>query len=255
MTIIASCTCGAKLKAPPELAGKRVKCPSCGQPIAIPIPSDASSEEIDPLAISASNDDPLGLGDLSTDFAFGGSLPQGQVLPSLGANAYAVSGTGPSPAAHRNKDEREEFRREFGDVEDRTYSRVPYLVSVYGVILIGVFSLNVLLNLLFTIWGLVAIIAGGANSEEQMTFLLICGVILAINCLVSFPFVRLAIGLANGYRSSVYGLLFLLVAALTFGVGCFVIREFLFAFIILGVSAMLFVPPAVASLRNWDAFQ
>jgi hypothetical protein len=28
--------CGAKLQAPEKLAGKRVKCPKCGQPLAVP---------------------------------------------------------------------------------------------------------------------------------------------------------------------------------------------------------------------------
>ena len=34
--IAANCSCGAKFKAKQELAGKRVKCPSCGHPLTVP---------------------------------------------------------------------------------------------------------------------------------------------------------------------------------------------------------------------------
>ena len=55
MSIQAACTCGAQFAAKPELAGKRVKCPKCGQPFMIPAGPA--------LAVSASPaDDPLGLG-------------------------------------------------------------------------------------------------------------------------------------------------------------------------------------------------
>lgn len=36
MSIVVSCQCGKKFAAPENLAGKKVKCPSCGQPIIIP---------------------------------------------------------------------------------------------------------------------------------------------------------------------------------------------------------------------------
>lgn len=36
MSIAVACACGAKLKAPDTAAGKRVKCPKCGDPIAVP---------------------------------------------------------------------------------------------------------------------------------------------------------------------------------------------------------------------------
>lgn len=36
MPILANCSCGAKFKAKDDLAGKRVKCPSCAQPFEIP---------------------------------------------------------------------------------------------------------------------------------------------------------------------------------------------------------------------------
>ena len=39
-TIRVSCTCGGSFYAKQELAGKRIKCPKCSQPIAIPYPAD-----------------------------------------------------------------------------------------------------------------------------------------------------------------------------------------------------------------------
>lgn len=41
MTIIAQCQCGARFKAKPELAGKQVKCPSCGAALTVPRASAA----------------------------------------------------------------------------------------------------------------------------------------------------------------------------------------------------------------------
>src|SRR5215831_11304952 len=35
------CACGAAIAAPSRLAGKRVKCPKCGQPVALPAPEPA----------------------------------------------------------------------------------------------------------------------------------------------------------------------------------------------------------------------
>lgn len=42
MSIKATCTCGAEFKAKPELAGKRVKCPTCGQAFTVPKPQAAA---------------------------------------------------------------------------------------------------------------------------------------------------------------------------------------------------------------------
>ena len=35
------CKCGKRLKVRDELAGKRVRCPGCGQPVAVPANGDA----------------------------------------------------------------------------------------------------------------------------------------------------------------------------------------------------------------------
>ena len=40
MPIVIACQCGKKLQAKDELAGKRVKCPQCGQPLTVPAPGD-----------------------------------------------------------------------------------------------------------------------------------------------------------------------------------------------------------------------
>jgi hypothetical protein len=54
MSIRATCPCGKAFLAKPELAGKLVRCPSCGQPFQVPMPAAAPT-----------NGDPLGIGDLS----------------------------------------------------------------------------------------------------------------------------------------------------------------------------------------------
>ncbi len=45
MSIDITCSCGKRLRAKAELAGRRVQCPACGQPLAIPAPS----AEVQPL--------------------------------------------------------------------------------------------------------------------------------------------------------------------------------------------------------------
>ena len=91
MPIIATCTCGAKLKAPPKLAGKKVKCPSCAQPILIPTQGVATlEEEADPLATLDANDDPLGLGDLSPAPLPARPLPQKPTRHPTGKPAWVI---------------------------------------------------------------------------------------------------------------------------------------------------------------------
>ncbi len=38
MAIEVGCTCGQRFRAQPHLAGKQLRCPSCGSPLAIPVP-------------------------------------------------------------------------------------------------------------------------------------------------------------------------------------------------------------------------
>jgi hypothetical protein len=54
MTIATTCPCGKKYQVKEELAGKRVKCPACGDAFEVPLPP------VDPL--EAPSSDPLGLG-------------------------------------------------------------------------------------------------------------------------------------------------------------------------------------------------
>ena len=73
MSLCVTCGCGKSFRAPPTLAGKTVKCPACGSPIAIPLENEAvlnaelvplaSSDPLagDPLAVGSAHD-PLGLG-------------------------------------------------------------------------------------------------------------------------------------------------------------------------------------------------
>ncbi len=117
-----TCQCGKTFQAPPKLAGKRVKCPACGQGIQIPTPnaqptpqpvaladplgdhplgaplSDPLSDALsDPLANRA---DPLATQDPST--GFGGASPLGTepvagAAPGL-ANAWAQQAGGQANA-------------------------------------------------------------------------------------------------------------------------------------------------------------
>lgn len=66
MPIGVICQCGASFRAKEELAGKRVKCPACGQPLAIPHTTTPDSAP-DPLGVNADGDDPLGLGQGPSD--------------------------------------------------------------------------------------------------------------------------------------------------------------------------------------------
>jgi hypothetical protein len=47
MTVRFQCTCGKKLKAPDEHAGKRMLCAGCGNPVRVPMPDDDLDEEED----------------------------------------------------------------------------------------------------------------------------------------------------------------------------------------------------------------
>ena len=47
--MVVACNCGKKLRAKAELAGKRVKCPACGQPLAVPAPQPAAPQPADEL--------------------------------------------------------------------------------------------------------------------------------------------------------------------------------------------------------------
>jgi hypothetical protein len=68
MTMKVRCKCGAALRAEDKLAGKRVKCPACGQPFtipdSIPVPTQTTKVPADTASVA---DDPLGLGGLSED--------------------------------------------------------------------------------------------------------------------------------------------------------------------------------------------
>ncbi|MFP6675334.1 MAG: DUF805 domain-containing protein [Pirellulaceae bacterium] len=46
MTINASCSCGKTFRVKDELAGKKVKCSTCGQPFTVPAPSNASPSSV-----------------------------------------------------------------------------------------------------------------------------------------------------------------------------------------------------------------
>ena len=84
MSTIVQCACKKKLRAGPKLAGKRVKCPNCGNTIQIPglsapLPSSQPKPKaaakpkpatVPPSPPSTGNDDPL-FDSLDDDFEFG----------------------------------------------------------------------------------------------------------------------------------------------------------------------------------------
>ena len=48
--VVASCKCGKPIKAKAEYAGKRIKCPSCGESLRLPSPNGSSKKKVEPLA-------------------------------------------------------------------------------------------------------------------------------------------------------------------------------------------------------------
>lgn len=58
MSITVSCSCGKRLKAPDNLAGKRVKCPACGTLVDIPKVPESTSGETYALAPEEDRDCP-----------------------------------------------------------------------------------------------------------------------------------------------------------------------------------------------------
>lgn len=53
MSIAITCSCGASLRAKPEHAGKRLKCPKCGQPVSVPAPVEQQAARQKPSSAGA----------------------------------------------------------------------------------------------------------------------------------------------------------------------------------------------------------
>jgi RsiW-degrading membrane proteinase PrsW (M82 family) len=111
MPIPIACSCGKSLKVKDEYAGKRVKCPGCGQPLSVP----AKSEETHSLPIDTGSDTPpapppdepapnvAGWGSLdeepAPDVAGWGSLGDEPPRPTQPRKSRRGSKTRPRPAA------------------------------------------------------------------------------------------------------------------------------------------------------------
>src|SRR5688572_14516442 len=106
MPIPVTCTCGKRVAAKDEFAGKRLKCPSCGGAIAIPAsqaaaPQPAAPAQADPLfasdpfAASASSGNAFDLGNLS---GFDAPGPASAPFDS-GAGPFASSAPSLFPSA------------------------------------------------------------------------------------------------------------------------------------------------------------
>jgi hypothetical protein len=89
MPVPVACACGAKFAAKDELAGKRVKCPNCGQPLAIPL---AQAPAPDPLGGSTS-DDPFGAAPAQSGFPASNQ-------PGFGTTQPMQSPLGQAPASN-----------------------------------------------------------------------------------------------------------------------------------------------------------
>jgi hypothetical protein len=67
MPIEVTCQCGKRIKAKDELAGRRVKCPGCSQPLAIPAPTTAeAAPQSRPSDAYSDLFDDIGLGQQTT---------------------------------------------------------------------------------------------------------------------------------------------------------------------------------------------
>lgn len=92
MPIAVACQCGKRFQAKDELAGKRVKCPGCGNPLAIPTPQPAGGgNELDDL-FGPPAGDPL--------FAAGARAPAGfgpQGMPGSAGPPRPRRKKGPNP--------------------------------------------------------------------------------------------------------------------------------------------------------------
>ncbi len=92
MPIVAKCPCGQSFSAKDELAGKKVKCPVCGQAFVVPRPERPAP---------APADDPLGLGDAGEQGLFDDPLgPAPPTLPDASPDPLAPgqqAGGFPSP--------------------------------------------------------------------------------------------------------------------------------------------------------------
>jgi DNA-directed RNA polymerase subunit RPC12/RpoP len=52
LSLIATCRCGAKFQAPPNLAGKQVACPTCGQALVVPAAAPAPAQATGKIAVA-----------------------------------------------------------------------------------------------------------------------------------------------------------------------------------------------------------
>jgi len=53
MTVLVDCSCGQRFRANSNLAGKRLKCPSCGSSLTVPRPQTASSTGVQQATVVA----------------------------------------------------------------------------------------------------------------------------------------------------------------------------------------------------------
>lgn len=93
MPIKVSCKCGKKINAPDDLAGKRIKCPACSEPLAVPQP--AAAEESNAIRVSC---------DCGKSFKVKADLA-GKTLkcPACSKPVKVPGSAAPQPAAARNK--------------------------------------------------------------------------------------------------------------------------------------------------------
>ncbi len=97
MPIVVGCSCGKRFKAPDHLAGKKVKCPNCGNPLVVPAEQPGPSAP-QPMESGIPVDAAAAGGDLWGNMLGGGTPGGAQAPGGFGGLGGAPGGIGGAPA-------------------------------------------------------------------------------------------------------------------------------------------------------------
>ena len=149
MSVAVTCSCGSKFKAKEELAGKRVKCPSCGGTLAVPAVNPAVLDAGDPLGAVDPPDDPLGLGDLASDPLFSGDAD---------GDPLGLNGKAPLPRA-ASATAAPQSTQTAKKGEKRSGSQ---LVTAAGWVAVAFGGYQILIQALHLLWIAIAVVRAGS---------------------------------------------------------------------------------------------
>lgn len=110
MAIVVTCTCGKRLAAKDEAAGKRVRCPACQQPVLIPLPAAmpaavapiiesppvAAPPPSEPVAITSPTTETIGSPVVGPDSSATGHEPASEPTPTAPEPVVAETPTSPA---------------------------------------------------------------------------------------------------------------------------------------------------------------